>query len=599
MGFYRGLNIVTDGLVFGYDADERSTRFYKGEPTTNEANTDIARTLVVLGGYDHVATFSDAPERGDGWKKVTVVTIGTNYRICQFPYIAQNSTTKTYSIEYDFNGNSGYYWGVDGSGGMVMDYSNGNKSVKTYTNSTTQYEAIFLNNDNINRTNVNEVIYYRYYQVEQKPHATQFTTGTRLSTQSLIDLKRTNTIDLSNVSFDWKGDPYFYKSGNNIISINTYPIVYTNFSVEAWIFLNGFDSNTNVGQVIAEQYSANSGWIFSLVGSSAYLELRNHNNGVGAYNLIYGTSLNIGKWYHVAASDDGTTVRLFIDGNVVASTNSATTTGAVSTPMRIGSFDTGYGVFSGKIKSLKLYNNALTPLEMLQNYNASKGRFEEENRLNEGLVLHFDANNKNSFVSGSTTWYDLAGANNGTLANGPTFNTVGDGSVVFDGIDDSMYIDLSTSMNDMYSKELTLTTVAMQTATNDVDGWLFDLDYVGYRLWGYANVAFRVRGPSAGWDDLYWTFNLNQWYHLTATFIDDGSTNNAKIYVNGQLYAQQTIPIKNIGPYSGVNYARMASHFGGGNSKPFKVGMFQKYKRALSTQEIATHYNKYKDRFGI
>lgn len=30
-----GPNTVNDGLVFGYDADDRSSRFYKGEPTTN------------------------------------------------------------------------------------------------------------------------------------------------------------------------------------------------------------------------------------------------------------------------------------------------------------------------------------------------------------------------------------------------------------------------------------------------------------------------------------------------------------------------------------------------------------------------------------
>ena len=35
MGIIMGPNIVTDGLVFGYDADDRSTRFYPGEPTTN------------------------------------------------------------------------------------------------------------------------------------------------------------------------------------------------------------------------------------------------------------------------------------------------------------------------------------------------------------------------------------------------------------------------------------------------------------------------------------------------------------------------------------------------------------------------------------
>ena len=53
-----------------------------------------------------------------------------------------------------------------------------------------------------------------------------------------------------------------------------------------------------------------------------------------------------------------------------------------------------------------------------------------------GLVLSLDAGDRNSYVSGSTTWFDLAGTNNGTLTNGPTFNTGSFGSIVFDGVDD-------------------------------------------------------------------------------------------------------------------------------------------------------------------
>ena len=48
---YTGSNIVRDGLIFGYDADDRSKRFYPGEPTVNLLSqplffeTDILRNL--------------------------------------------------------------------------------------------------------------------------------------------------------------------------------------------------------------------------------------------------------------------------------------------------------------------------------------------------------------------------------------------------------------------------------------------------------------------------------------------------------------------------------------------------------------------------
>ena len=54
-----------------------------------------------------------------------------------------------------------------------------------------------------------------------------------------------------------------------------------------------------------------------------------------------------------------------------------------------------------------------------------------------GLVLELDAGNIKSYPTTGTTWFDKSGnANNGTLVNGPTFDTGSLGSIVFDGVND-------------------------------------------------------------------------------------------------------------------------------------------------------------------
>ena len=54
-----------------------------------------------------------------------------------------------------------------------------------------------------------------------------------------------------------------------------------------------------------------------------------------------------------------------------------------------------------------------------------------------GLVLSLDAGNTKSYPGTGTTWFDKSGNTyNGTLTNGPTFNTANLGSIVFDGVDD-------------------------------------------------------------------------------------------------------------------------------------------------------------------
>ena len=63
--------------------------------------------------------------------------------------------------------------------------------------------------------------------------------------------------------------------------------------------------------------------------------------------------------------------------------------------------------------------------------------FNYEGIVTNGLMLNYDAGFDPSYPTTGTTWYDLSGnANNGTLTNGPTFNSANSGSIVWDGVDD-------------------------------------------------------------------------------------------------------------------------------------------------------------------
>ena len=56
--------------------------------------------------------------------------------------------------------------------------------------------------------------------------------------------------------------------------------------------------------------------------------------------------------------------------------------------------------------------------------------------VTDGLVFYVDAGNGDSYPGTGTTWSDLVGSNNGTLTNGPTFDSGNGGSIVFDGTND-------------------------------------------------------------------------------------------------------------------------------------------------------------------
>ena len=129
MGIARGTNIVRDGLVYGYDtgygiADPgASTRFYKGKPTTNIASGDAFIHATSSGS---AGSCVDAPEKGPGWKKVTITAIGTNFRVVQFGSYPSLTANITYSSSFEVDwGNmrgKGYAITQDGTGGGTRNY---------------------------------------------------------------------------------------------------------------------------------------------------------------------------------------------------------------------------------------------------------------------------------------------------------------------------------------------------------------------------------------------------------------------------------------------------------------------------------------------
>jgi hypothetical protein len=83
-----------------------------------------------------------------------------------------------------------------------------------------------------------------------------------------------------------------------------------------------------------------------------------------------------------------------------------------------------------------------------------------------GLVLDLDAADRNSYVSGSTTWFDLSGnPNNGILTNGPTYSSANGGSIVLDGVDDYVNCGNNNSIN-VTGSGLTLSAWVYRTALN-------------------------------------------------------------------------------------------------------------------------------------
>ncbi len=218
------------------------------------------------------------------------------------------------------------------------------------------------------------------------------------------------------------------------------------------------------------------------------------------------------------------------------------------------------------------------------------------NIVRDGLVFAVDAANPSSFVSGSTAWNDLTlNQNNGTLINGPTFDSADGGSIVFDGSDDYVTIAQTAgafSQNPMTTEHW----VKFDSFYSGGDILLMDRNTVngvgGIETFIFGSSVVGVRGSGSTLHGGSVTISTGVWTHICIVF--SGTT--AYIYVNGQLDSSGTI--------GEVQNSTHAMHMG--NYPPSPVYNFDGnwstlfiYHKALSASEVLQNYNALKGRFGL
>ncbi len=369
---YTGPKLHNDQLVFGYDTgygvsdNNTTTRFYPGEVTTNQADTDAKRNWGTHNGA--ASSTTTAPEKGLGWKKLTITNIyGSNYRLAQFPYLVQTSgTNRTYSVEYDVTGLTGYFLFVDGSAGYSQTSisGRGRYSFTTGVVSGSKNLAIFIGKSGTHN-NINDVIYYKEYQVEVKGHSTPFTATSRSSTQSLIDLTKTASIDVSNVSFDSTGQPN-YDGTDDVLSTGLFsgrnPST-SPFTIEAIV-----KSDTTSGSHMWLDVNGN--------GSGQRLYCAHAATGTGNPMGIQSSGwsssgVNDTDFHHYVITMNGNTATLYNNGTL-HSTKSYT---SYTLPNNIQAGGRGGYSWLGRIPVFKVYDQVLTTDQIKQNFNAYKTRF--------------------------------------------------------------------------------------------------------------------------------------------------------------------------------------------------------------------------------
>jgi hypothetical protein len=218
---------------------------------------------------------------------------------------------------------------------------------------------------------------------------------------------------------------------------------------------------------------------------------------------------------------------------------------------------------------------------------------EYEPIVTNGLVLNLDAAFSPSYPNTGTTWYNIGqGGANGTLVNGPTYNSEIGGSILFDGIDDVCRFPASTfnagSPQDgtfyLRIKFPPLDTVNQTILFSD-GGNANNLIYL-YRNPGFVTDRYSwLLYYNSGSVLLQATYSANTWYDTAMTFTSQGVMS---VYVNGAFVTSSTPAGFTSWSRSGTNQPafKPSSATGSGSAQ-----LLLWYNRALRADEILQNYN--------
>jgi hypothetical protein len=227
-----------------------------------------------------------------------------------------------------------------------------------------------------------------------------------------------------------------------------------------------------------------------------------------------------------------------------------------------------------------------------------------EGIVTDGLVLNLDAGFTPSYPRSGTTWTDLSlSGNNGTLVNGPTFDSGNGGSIVFDGTNDYVNLNLGQNISD---QSFTLSFFFKNLSTSDWTDFVTLLNPSNTRVFVFEKGGNNGFPLTNGYLKVY-PFGVSSLVGVLVpgllvndsnihSFTITSSSTSWNLYGDGLLYG--TGPIS--GPAQSFNRVNIATDISRSNRFCKNQNyLTQIYNRALSSAEILQNYNAQKSRFGL
>ena len=327
------------------------------------------------------------------------------------------------------------------------------------------------------------------------------------------------------------GNTFTFDGVNDLVSLPSGSLVFTgDFSVSVWVYASVLPTEKHIiANVHKEGGTAGlwKGWNVFVYNNKVYFRIWNSGS---ASDCVQTSTFTTGQWYLITVTKKRSSQKLYING-ILESTNNSALTPNYSSPNfpTIGTswYYTGYNsvgydysyCWNGKIDGVTTWQKELTSDEVTQLYNVGTGAQYPFS----GQTL---PSAKNQFA-----------IDNGTLMNGCTLT---DGKIgkafTFDGVND--YVTLpDNSLNFIGDFTTSFWFYANAFAGQDsfvtCENWVAPNDNGWYIYHYQGNLAFSVyNGTNAtGWKTST-SITTGTWYHVVVV---KNRSVSPKFYINGAL----------------------------------------------------------------
>jgi hypothetical protein len=397
MSIESGPNISNSGLILSFDA-HNTQKSWKGKPITNlqlpnigdwsgSAIVTLLPELSPIGTPVYSVTDNNASSYFAVSRSITVPNDSNTY--CYSIYIKKTfgATSATCGFNYGITGgtpvqyNSRFNSDTGAGGSGVQDLGTWWRWYFFATNNSTGNTTLYCdfypatgvhNGGDVGTATGTATV--SSVQIEQNTFMSPFVNGTRSNTQSFIDLTGNNTLTATSLTYASDGS-YSFNGSSDMIVLPENSLFNTQTpTVEVWVK----PTSTSQNGFWFEKGTVNSQYALFLEGTN--ITWRNYTTSSTSLTVPAATYLSTSAYNQVVGTyTSGTGRRIYVNGVQVAQDSQTGTLNTSAYGCSIGVYG-GYSgsrgyYYSGNIGMVRVYSNALTPAEVMQNFNSTRGRF--------------------------------------------------------------------------------------------------------------------------------------------------------------------------------------------------------------------------------